>query len=118
MSGALNVGAGLVNPAPVFAALGDETRLSLVSKLAGGTPLSITQLTEGSARTRQAITKHLKVLEGAGLVRGIRVGREQRFAFDPAPMTDLRAYLDIVASQWDDALGRLKAFVEEEQREA
>lgn len=99
--------------APVFAALGDQTRLSLVVKLSGGRPHSIAQLTEGSPLTRQAITKHLRVLEGAGIVHAVRAGRESRFALNPAPIAEARGYLDAVSERWDEALARLKAFVEE-----
>jgi DNA-binding transcriptional ArsR family regulator len=99
--------------APVFAALGDETRLSLVVKLSGGRPRSISQLTEGSKLSRQAITKHLRVLERAGIVRCMRAGRESLFEFDPRPIEDVRGYLGRVSEQWDAALGRLKSFVEE-----
>jgi DNA-binding transcriptional ArsR family regulator len=102
----------LADRAAVFAALGDETRLSLVGKLAGGPPQSISRLAEGSALTRQAITKHLRVLEGAGVVRSVRAGRENLFAFRPEPLREVRSYLDQVSEQWDDALGRLRAFVE------
>ena len=98
--------------APVFAALGDETRLSLVAKLCGGQPHSISQLTEGSKLTRQAITKHLRVLESAGMVHSVRTGRESRFQFDPEPMEGIKEYLDFVSEQWDQALSRLKSFVE------
>jgi DNA-binding transcriptional ArsR family regulator len=90
--------------AAVFAALSDETRLSLVTALAGGRARSIA--------TRQAITKHLRVLEGAGLVRSSRRGRESRFELDPQPLAELRAYLERVSEQWDQALSRLKTFVE------
>lgn len=99
-------------PAPVFAALGDKTRLSLVAKLCRGRPYSISQLTEGSKLTRQAITKHLRVLESAGIVHSVRTGRESLFKFDPEPMEEIREYLDLVSEQWDQALSRLKAFVE------
>ncbi len=99
--------------APVFAALGDETRLSLLTKLSGGGRHSISQLTAGSRLTRQAITKHLRVLEGAGIVRGVHAGRENLFEFDPAPIEEAREYLDRVSAQWDQALARLKSFVEE-----
>jgi DNA-binding transcriptional ArsR family regulator len=102
--------------APVFAALGDKTRLALVAKLCGGEPWSISQLTAGSALTRQAITKHLRVLEGAGLVRCVHRGRESLFEFDPRPIDHLRGYLDQVSAEWDQALMRLKAFVEDDQR--
>lgn len=82
-------------------------------KLASGTAQSISRLTEGSKITRQAITKHLHILETAGVVRSVRSGRENLFVFDPAPMEELRQYLDFVSKQWDEALGRLKKFVEE-----
>jgi DNA-binding transcriptional ArsR family regulator len=98
--------------APVFAALGDETRLSLVAKLCSGQPRSISQLTEGSKLTRQAITKHLRVLESAGVVHSVRSGRESLFEFDPEPMQEIKKYLDLVSEQWDQALSRLKSFVE------
>ena len=98
--------------APVFAALGDETRLSLVSKLCSG-PRSISQLTENTDLTRQAITKHLRVLEGAGLVQNQRKGRESVFELRPEPIDEVRQHLDLVSQQWDNALSRLKAFVED-----
>jgi DNA-binding transcriptional ArsR family regulator len=97
--------------ASLFAALGDETRLSLIGKLSNG-PQSISRLAADSALTRQAITKHLRVLEGAGVVRGVRVGRESRFEFRPQPLKDARTYLDHVSDHWERALGRLKAPVE------
>ncbi len=99
--------------APVFAALGDKTRLSLVAKLCAGHPYSISQLTQGSKLTRQAITKHLRVLESAGIVHSIRTGRESRFEFDPQPIEGMKDYLDFVSRQWDRTLSRLKSFVEE-----
>ena len=98
--------------ARVFAALGDETRLRLVAKLSRGQSNSISQLTEGSQLTRQAITKHLRVLEGARIVRSVRAGRESRFALDPEPIAEIRGYLDFVSEQWDQALARLKSLVE------
>ena len=98
--------------APVFAALGDPTRLSLVTKLSGGQPCSILQLTAGSRLTRQAITKHLRVLEEAGLVHSLRAGRESLFKLDPKPIHEARQCLDAVSRQWDEALSRLKDLVE------
>jgi DNA-binding transcriptional ArsR family regulator len=98
--------------APVFAALGDETRLSLVAKLCVGHSRSISQLREGSKLTRQAITKHLRVLEKAKIVHSVRTGRESRFEFDPQAMEGIKEYLDFVSEQWDQALSRLKSFVE------
>jgi DNA-binding transcriptional ArsR family regulator len=98
--------------APIFAALGDETRLSLVLKLADRHTYSISQLTTGSRLTRPAITKHLRVLEEVDIVRCSRAGRERRFTFNPQPIVGLREYLDFVSQQWDEALARLKSFVE------
>jgi DNA-binding transcriptional ArsR family regulator len=98
--------------AAVFAALGDETRLALVAALAGGQARSITQLCGGAKLTRQAITKHLKVLEHAGIVRSARLGRESRFELDPTSMRELQEYLGRVSAQWDQALARFKALVE------
>ena len=98
--------------APVFAALGDPTRLTIVATLSDGTARSISELTTGSEMTRQAMTKHLKVLEAAGLVASERSGRETRFAFCPDRLDDARDELDAVAARWDAALARLKAFAE------
>jgi DNA-binding transcriptional ArsR family regulator len=97
----------------VFAALGDGTRLALVAKLSSGEPYSISRLTSGSRLTRQAITKHLRVLEGAGIVHSIRRGRESLFEFNPRPIVDLKDYLEMVSRHWDERLARLKKFVEE-----
>ena len=99
--------------APVFAALGDETRLALVAKLSGGPPRSISQLTTGTKLTRQAITKHLRVLESVGIVHSVHAGRESLFEFDPTPIEEMKEYLDFVSEQWDHALARLKSFIEE-----
>jgi DNA-binding transcriptional ArsR family regulator len=98
--------------ASVFAALGDETRLLLVAKLGRGRPRSISQLTAGSRLTRQAITKHLRVLERAEIVRSVRKGRESRFELNPEPMEELKKYLDQVSEKWDQALSGLKSYVE------
>ena len=97
----------------MFAALGDATRLALVVRLCSGQPHSISQLTEGTKLSRQAITKHLRVLEGVGIVRGIRKGRESLFHYNPEPVIELKDYLDLVSARWDAALARLKAFVED-----
>lgn len=99
--------------AVVFAALADETRLTLLLRLGDGLLLSITRLTQGSTISRQAVTKHLKILEDAGLVRGKRRGRERLFQVDPNSLAEARDALDIISRQWDQALTRLKAFVEE-----
>src|SRR6266850_3542441 len=104
--------AGRADHAPAFAALGDATRLAIVSKLAKGAGQSITELTEGASVTRQAITKHLSVLQGAGLVRSERIGREVVFQLEPGPLATLQAYLERVSKQWDAALARLEVHVE------
>jgi DNA-binding transcriptional ArsR family regulator len=98
--------------ASVFAALGDETRLSIIGKLSSGPPQSISRIAKGSKLTRQAITKHLRVLEGAGVVRSARVGRESLFEFRSEPFKELQSYLERVSDQWEHALARLKSFVE------
>jgi|HubBroStandDraft_6_1064221.scaffolds.fasta_scaffold26558_4 DNA-binding transcriptional ArsR family regulator len=109
-----NAAARVTVPAPVFAALGDKTRLALVAQLCGGQPRSISRLTRGSRLTRQAITKHLQVLERADIVRSVHVGRENLFELNPEPLNELRKYLDRVSELWDRKLARLKSFVEVE----
>lgn len=99
--------------APLFAALGDETRLALLDRLGTGGPQSITRLTAGTAMTRQAITKHLNVLADAGLVHDARRGREHVWALDADRLDEARRSLDQIARRWDEALDRLKMFVEE-----
>lgn len=101
-----------LDPAAGFAALGDRTRLALITRLSDGQPRSIAHLSGDTEMTRQAVTKHLRVLERAGLVRSARVGRENRFALEPRRVIELRSYLDTVSAQWDRALSRLKSFVE------
>jgi len=101
------------DPAPVFAALGDRTRLSLLARLSDGRTRSIAALSADTRLTRQAVTKHLHVLESAGLVSSLKVGRESRFAYRPEPVADARAYLDAVSAQWDQVLSRLRALVED-----
>lgn len=98
--------------AAIFAALGDETRLAVLAKLGNGAPQSIARLTQGTNLSRQAVTKHLRVLADAGVVRSLRVGRESQFRLELRPIADLRDYLDVVSRQWDDALARLKSHVE------
>ncbi len=104
--------AALQNHAPLFAALGDETRLRLIAALCVGGAMSITQLTAGTNLTRQAITKHLAVLAVAGLARDVKIGRERLWEFDPGQLEEARRSLQLIASQWDQALERLKLAVE------
>ena len=104
--------AGLAHAGPVFSALGDETRLALVARLCAGGPQSIARLTAGSDVTRQAITKHLDVLAGAGLVHGVRRGRERIWELDTDRLEEARSYLEKMSKRWDAALGRLRKLVE------
>ncbi len=104
----------LQTSAPIFAALGDETRLTLVSRLSGRQPMSITHLASGAEVTRQAITKHLHVLRQAGVVRTFRRGREQLWELEPDRLAEARRCLEIIGNQWDAALNRLQWLVEEE----
>ena len=98
--------------APVFAALGDETRLQLVSRLCEQGPLSITRLASGAKVTRQAIAKHLRVMERAGLIRGSARGRERIWEIEKRRLEVARRYLELISQQWDGALERLRALVE------
>jgi DNA-binding transcriptional ArsR family regulator len=99
---------------PVFRALGDGTRLRLVARLGTEGPLSISQLSEGAGVTRQAVTKHLRVLARAGLARGLRHGREQHWQLEAVPLAEARRSLEGISERWDEALGRLKAATEED----
>lgn len=101
------------DPAPVFAALGDRTRLALVARLSDGGRRSIAKLSVDTLLTRQAVTKHLRVLERAGLVESGRAGRESLFALRPEAIGPARTYLEDVSRQWDAALERLRAFVDD-----
>jgi DNA-binding transcriptional ArsR family regulator len=104
---------GFFRQAPLFAALGDETRLSLIAKLCQVSGQSISQLAEGTKLTRQAVTKHLQVLERVGLVRSVRKGRETLFEFDATPIETMSQYLDMVSTQWDKKLTDLQSFLDE-----
>src|ERR1700692_3150661 len=97
--------------APIFAALGDETRLKLISRLCNDGPMSITRLTRGMNVTRQAITKHLQVMREVGRVRNTRRGRERIWQLEQRRLKEARHCLELISKQWDDALGRLQKFV-------
>lgn len=103
----------LAGSAPVFAALGDATRLRLVARLCADGPLSIARLSEGAGVTRQAVTKHLETLGEAGLVRHNRRGRERIWELETKRLEKARRCLSQIAGEWDAAISRLKAFVEE-----
>jgi DNA-binding transcriptional ArsR family regulator len=103
----------LERSAPVFAALGDATRLRVVMLLCGEGPASIAQLTAGTHVTRQAVTKHLHVLADAGLVQSARRGREHVWELNPAHLEEARRRLSEISGQWDKSLARLRSLVEE-----
>ena len=104
---------GVALSAPLFAALGDETRLRLIGALCVGGALSIAQLTAGTSLTRQAVTKHLDVLGQAGLVKDVKIGRERLWEFDPTQLEAARAWMESIAAEWDRALERLRLAVEQ-----
>jgi DNA-binding transcriptional ArsR family regulator len=99
--------------APVFAALGDETRLAVVQRLCDLGPSSLADLSAGAAVSRQAVTKHLRVLVDAGLVRPRRRGRATLWEFRARGLDDARRALDAISRDWDAALVRLRRFVED-----
>jgi DNA-binding transcriptional ArsR family regulator len=103
---------GLMESASVFAALGDATRLQIVMRLCDDGPLSIARLTEGSRVSRQAVSKHLRALEEAGLVNSDRNGRERIWELETKQLAEARRHLDEISRQWDQAVERLRAFVE------
>lgn len=105
-------GASIVRAAPLFAALGDETRLEIVARLAAAGPQSITQLADGLPVSRQAVTKHLRALAGAGLAKSRQRGRERVWQLRPARLAEVHWHLDRISAQWDAAIERLRTMVE------
>lgn len=101
--------------APLFAALGDETRLRIVSRLCNEGPLSLASLTAGASISRQAITKHLNALSQAGLIAGERSGRVCLWGLQTARLGEVRRYLEEISTQWDQAVARLRSFVEKDE---
>jgi DNA-binding transcriptional ArsR family regulator len=114
MSRSRSAAVKVAEAAPVFAALGDETRLRLVARLCTDGPLSIARLSEGTEVTRQAVTKHLHALAEVGLVRDTREGRERIYELAPKRLNEARLWLDQISERWDAAIGRLKKLVEED----
>lgn len=108
------VSVALGEAAPIFAALGEKTRLQIVAQLCAGGPASIASLTAGTAVTRQAVTKHLRILAAVGLVRVLRAGRESSWELEPQKLAAARLGLELISQQWDATLERLREFVEEE----
>jgi DNA-binding transcriptional ArsR family regulator len=105
----------LTGAAPLFAALGDETRLNIVARLCANGPQSIVRLTAGAKVSRQAITKHLHALAQAGLVHGTREGRERIWEIRTKRLAEVRRYLDLISDQWDEAIDRLRELVEKDE---
>jgi DNA-binding transcriptional ArsR family regulator len=106
----------MLKAAPLFAALGDPVRLAMIARLSGDGPLVTVDLKRDTGVSRQAITKHLHVLENAGLVRSDRVGRDRQWRMRADQLAAARRYLEQISKQWDLRLDRLKAFVEGESR--
>ncbi|MEW6322477.1 MAG: metalloregulator ArsR/SmtB family transcription factor [Acidobacteriota bacterium] len=105
----------LAEAAVLFAALGDPTRLALVHRLSAEGPQSIARLSDGAGVTRQAITKHLEALAEAGLAHDVRAGRERIWELETGRLAIARRELDRISAEWDAAIGRLQAFVEEQR---
>ena len=106
--------AAVVAKAPLFDALGDPNRLRIVTRLCDGGPCSTAQVTEVVAVTRQAATKHLLLLEAVGLVSSERHGRERIWRIEPKPLAEASDYLTALSKRWDNAIDRLRAYVEDE----
>jgi DNA-binding transcriptional ArsR family regulator len=98
--------------APLFAALGDSTRLYVLVRLGDGQSRSIAELTEGTGLSRQGVSKHLTILERVGVIASERLGRESRYAICPGAFDEARRYLEQASRQWDDAIDRLRKHVE------
>jgi DNA-binding transcriptional ArsR family regulator len=105
----------LTTAAPLFAALGDKTRLHIVARLCGDGPMPIARLAKGAKVSRQAITKHLQVLEHAGIARGSRVGREYIWGLRTQWLPEAQRHLNQISHQWDAAIDRLRAMVEDQE---
>jgi len=103
-----------LKPATVFAALGDPVRLAIIARLCTDGPLQTIQLKQSTTLTRQAVTKHLWVLEDVGLVQSDRAGRNRSWRIDARQLGIARAYLDQISAHWDARLERLRSFVEDE----
>lgn len=103
----------LESNAPVFAALGDPTRLALVSRLCTDGPLPTIRLKQATTVSRQAVTKHLRMLEDTGIVKSERVGRDRLWRIETRRLTEVRRHLDQISAQWDETLERLRKFVED-----
>jgi DNA-binding transcriptional ArsR family regulator len=103
-------------PTEVFFALGDETRLGVVRRLGDGVPRSATTLSSGAKVTRQAIAKHLQVLEGAGLVSHEKRGREVLYSLEVVRLEEARAFIEEVSRGWDRAIERLREHVEKPKK--
>ena len=109
----MSTSAAAVAKAQVFDALGDPNRLRIVTRLCDGGPCSTSQVTQVTPVSRQAATKHLQLLEAVGLVCSQRRGRERIWRIEPAPLTDASDYLAALSVRWDEAIERLRAFVDE-----
>jgi DNA-binding transcriptional ArsR family regulator len=106
--------ARLPDGATLFAALGDPVRLAIIARLCGDGPLPTIELKQGTSLSRQAVTKHLRILEDVGLVRSDRVGRDRSWRIEARQLAKTRDYLDEISAQWDARLKRLQSLVEDD----
>jgi DNA-binding transcriptional ArsR family regulator len=97
----------------LFDALGDPNRLSIITRLCDGGPCSTTTITAAVSVSRQATTKHLLLMEAAGLVSSRRHGRERIWRLEPKPLTDASEFLNVLSQKWDNAIDRLRNYVED-----
>lgn len=98
----------------VFQALADPTRRQLVELLASAGQHTPTRLARDLPITRQGVSKHLEVLEEAGLVRSQQVGRQRRYTLTPEPLEEPLAWIETIANRWDRRLARLRRYLLEE----
>jgi DNA-binding transcriptional ArsR family regulator len=100
----------------VFFALSDDTRRHVVEQLGDGSTVTPSGLAEQLPVTRQAVTKHLAVLDAAGLVTKTRAGRETHYRLQPERLTEAAAWIAAVGRQWDERLARLEELLAERRR--
>lgn len=100
----------------LWSAIGDPTRRRMLDLLLAGGPGTATSLSEQLPVTRQAVAKHLGVLDRAGLVHGSTTGREKRYQIDDAQFARAVAQLTEVGEAWDGRLSRIKRLAERIQR--
>lgn len=101
----------------VFEAVADSTRRGLLERLREGKSLSLKELADQLPISRQAVTKHLRVLEGAGLIDHEWHGRERMHRLKPEPLQQLDDWLAPYAAAWDRRLARLRRHLKEDMHD-